>query len=77
MIRSILAPVPQATAASTVTQQGMISPVNPFSDPLTGMLLPVSFRFLYGMFAAIGALQQQVGTLEAQVATLNQRAGIT
>lgn len=58
---------------SDVTTQGMISPVNQFVDPATGMLLPVSFRFLYGLFSAIN-------NLNAQVATLQQRltnAGIT
>lgn len=57
-------PVPMAT--NPYTTQGMISPATPFVDPATGMLMPVSFRFLYGLFAAITQL-------EAANAALQQR----
>lgn len=66
--------VPRASGSEgDYTTQGMISPVNQFVDPATGLLLPVSFRFLYGLFSAINTLQTQVATLQTQ---LNQIAGL-
>lgn len=55
------------------TQQGMISPVNAFVDPATGMLLPISFRFLYGLFSAIAQLQAANAALQQRLTD----AGIT
>jgi hypothetical protein len=67
--------VPLTTSAYTT--QGMIAPVNEFVDPATGILTPVAFRFLYGMFNAMNAvstLQSQIATLQEQVAALQQGA---
>jgi len=48
-------PMPQGQYAT----QGMISPVEPpFVNPTTGVLAPVSFRFLWGLFQRITALEQ-------------------
>ena len=52
--------IPKASLAQgRYASQGMISPIEPpFVDPTTGTLAPVSFRFLYGLFQRIGALEQ-------------------
>jgi len=51
--------VPVAATQGRYATQGMISPVEPpFVDPTTGVLAPVSFRFLYGLYNRIGALEQ-------------------
>jgi len=58
-----------STAAGRYASQGMISPVEPsFVDPTTGVLAPVSFRFLYGLYSDIQALQQQVAQLQSVLA---------
>lgn len=61
--------VPLAATSSPYATQGMIAPSTEFVDG-AGMLMPVSFRFLYGLFSAIGALQGQIAALQAQVAAL-------
>lgn len=66
-VQSIRSPAPATAAASDVTQQGMISPGDQFVDPATGMLMPVSFRFLFGMFTAIAALQAQNAALQERL----------
>jgi len=56
--RRTVTPVPTASQGQYATP-GMISPVEPpFVNPTTGTLAPVSFRFLYGLFNRIGALEQ-------------------
>ena len=46
-------------AQGRYASQGMISPVEPpFVDGVTGVLAPVSFRFLNSLFLRIGALEQ-------------------
>lgn len=62
-------PVPSAN----VTTQGMISPGDMFTDPATGMLTPVSFRFLFGLFNNITQLQTQIATLQQRLTN----AGLT
>ena len=53
-----IAAVPTASQGRYATQ-GMISPVEPpFTDPTTGVLAPVSFRFLYDLFNRVGKLEQ-------------------
>ena len=50
---------PVAMTQGRYATPGMISPVEPpFVDPTTGTLAPVSFRFLYGLYNRIGALEQ-------------------
>src|SRR5215472_78024 len=59
--RSGIGVVPTASQGRYASQ-GMISPVEPsFVDPTTGVLAPVSFRFLYGLYSDIQALQQGGG----------------
>ena len=46
-------------AAGRYATQGMISPTNPpFVDPTTGVMTPVSFRFLHGLFQRLGKLEE-------------------
>ena len=47
-----------------VTQQGQISPINAFTEPGSGLLTPISFRFLHSLLAQINSLQTQVNTLK-------------
>lgn len=49
--------------------QGMLSPANPFTQD--GMLTPVSFRFLWGLFNTIQAQQAQITTLQQRLAAAN------
>jgi len=48
-------------SGTRITTQGLISPGTPFVDPGTGVLPPVSFRFLAGLFGAIQQLQLMQG----------------
>ena len=49
------------------TAQGMISPSN-FVDPLSGDLVPISFRFLNSMFNCIRHLESEMATIQQRLA---------
>ena len=66
-------PIPAAAGAAYVSQ-GMISPATAFVNG-DGVLLPVSFRFLFGVFQAIELLNNQLGSANAEITTLQQRLG--
>jgi len=56
--RSGIGTVPTASQGRYATQ-GMISPTDPpFVDPATGVMSPVSFRFLHGLFQRIQKIEQ-------------------
>jgi len=48
-----------AQVNSGMATQNIVSPSNPFVDP-NGILLPVSFRYLWGLFQAIEALEDRL-----------------
>jgi len=47
------------TASHRYATQGMVSPTDPpFVDPTTGIMTPISFRFLHGLFQRIAKIEQ-------------------
>ena len=53
-------PVTPKAAQGAYATQGMIAPMNEFVDPGSGMLTPISFRFLWGLYSEIQQLKQRL-----------------